>query len=35
MLGNGKHTISTNIGADKSGENTPNAPKLVCPSPKL
>ena len=23
------------MGADKSAENTPNAPKFVCPSPKV
>ena len=23
------------MGADKSAENTPNAPKFVCPNPKV
>ena len=23
------------MGADKLAENTPNAPKLICPSPKV
>ena len=35
---NGKHghgTHSTKIGADKLAQNTPNAPKLICPSPKV
>ena len=25
----------TKMGDDKSGENTPNAPKFICPSPKV
>ena len=34
----GKHgqgTRSTKMGADKSAKNTPNAPKFICPSPKV
>ena len=26
---------STKLGVDKSAENTPNAPKFICPSPKV
>ena len=32
---NGKHgqgTDSTKMGADKSAENNPNAPKFICPN---
>ena len=27
--------LSTKMGADKLFENTPNAPKVICPSPKV
>ena len=35
---NGKHrqgTHSTKMGADKLAKNSPNAQKLICPSPKI
>ena len=35
---NGKHgqgTDGTKIGANKLAENTSNAPKFICPSPKV
>jgi hypothetical protein len=31
----GQGTHSTKMRADKLAENTPNAPKIVCPSPKV
>jgi hypothetical protein len=35
VLINGKHGQGIKMGADKLAENTPNAQKLVCPSPKV
>ena len=31
----GQGTHCTKMGADKLAENTPNAPKFICPSPNV